>query len=88
MKEILKPNLAKIALALFLLIASSLLWRSLVISRISDTFPMGFPLQFYLAWGPYPPGENCSESNGLFFALDVLIWYIVSAFIISRIQKR
>jgi len=49
MKNFLKPSLLKIALTFVLFIIASLLWRSYVISTISDTFPLGFLLQFFLA---------------------------------------
>ena len=84
MKAILKPTFLKILLAVGLLLDSSLLWRTYIISRISDTFPWGFPLQFYMAWGPCPPGEICSETNAFFFMLDALFWYMVSGFLVSR----
>jgi hypothetical protein len=66
---------------------SSILWRSYIISTISDTFPWGFPLQFYLAWGPCPPGEACSESNFFFLILDLLFWYLVSGLALFRITR-
>ena len=87
MKAIFKPTFLKILLTLVLLVLSSYLWRMFVISRISDTFPWGFPLQFYLAWGPCPPGEICSETNVFFLILDVLLWYIASAFLVSGIAN-
>ena len=80
MKAIVQPSLLKIILALVLLVISSLIWRMYIISTISDTFPWGFPLQFYLAWGPCPPGEVCSETNFFFLILDLLFWYLVSGF--------
>ena len=88
MKTILKPTLAKIALTMLLFNIASWLWRMYVVSRISDTFPRGFPFQYYLAWGPCPPGEICFEYNTLYFFLDVVIWYLVSAFLLSVIPKR
>ena len=87
MKAIFKPTFLKILLTLVLLVVSSYLWRMYVIARISDTFPWGFPLQFYLAWGPCPPGKICSETNFFFFILDVLFWYIASAFLVSGIAN-
>lgn len=87
MNTFLKPSLLKIILALALFIAASYLWRVFIISTISDTFPWGFPLQFYLAWGPCPPGEVCSEFNGLYLILDIIVWYLVSAFILSLVKK-
>jgi len=86
MKTFLRPSPLKIILAFALFVTASYLWRMYIISTISDTFPWGFPLQFYLAWGPCPPGEICSEFNGLYLMLDIIIWYVVSAFII-RIFK-
>jgi hypothetical protein len=88
MLRFLKPDIGKIALGLLLFAVSSFLWRTYTISRISDTFPHGFPFQFYMGWGPCPPGESCSESNGLFFILDLVVWYIISALIVDRIRKR
>lgn len=88
MLTFLKPTLGKILLTIGLLYASSVLWRAYVVSRISDTFPLGFPFQFHLAWGPCPPGQNCSEFNGLFLILDVMLWYVVSAFTARRFTKQ
>lgn len=73
-------------LAAILFLTASTLWRAFVISRISDTFPHGFPFRFYTAWGPCPPGQSCSEFNGWFLLLDVLVWYAVSAFLVDRLQ--
>lgn len=87
MKNFLRPSPLKIILAFTLFISTSYLWRIYIISTISDTFPWGFPLQFYLAWGPCPPGEICSEFNGLYLMLDIIIWYVVSAFIIRIFKK-
>jgi hypothetical protein len=87
MKTIFKPTLLKICLAFVLLILFSYLWRLYVISTVSDTFPWGFPLQFYLAWGPCPPGEICSETNVFFFMLDALFWYVASGFLVSGVAK-
>lgn len=88
MSGFIKPTLGKLMLTAGLLFASSALWRMYVISRISDTFPWGFPFQFYLAWGPCPPGQNCSEFNGLYLILDVILWYVVSAFLLDRLRMR
>jgi hypothetical protein len=84
-RTFLRPNAAKIVLALILFMLASYLWRLYTISTISDTFPWGFPLQFYLAWGPCPPGEICNESNILLLVVDIIFWYIVSAFLISKL---
>ena len=83
MRTILKPTLLKIVLALVLFVLSSYLWRMYVISTISDTFPWGFPLQFYIGWGPCPPGEVCSESNLFFLVVDLMFWYLVSGLLLS-----
>ena len=88
MLDFLKPSLWKILLAAVLLYASSALWRAYVMARISDTFPHGFPFQFYLGWGPCPPGQSCSEFNGLFLLLDIVLWYIASALIVDRLRKK
>ena len=87
MLSFLKPSFWKIVLTILLFYASSELWRAYVIRRISDTFPRGFPFQYYLGWGPCPPAETCFEFRWLYLVLDVLIWYAVSAWVVSRIQK-
>ncbi|MEN9524614.1 MAG: hypothetical protein RL536_683 [Candidatus Parcubacteria bacterium] len=83
----LKPTLLKILIAGILLIAFGWAWGFWVQMRISDTFPFGFPLQFFLAWGPCQPGENCSEFNGLYLGLDILFWYVVSAWMVTRLKN-
>ena len=88
MQTFLQPSILKIILTFLLFTVASYLWRMYIISTISDTFPWGFPLQFYLAWGPCPPGEICSEFNWLWLALDIVIWYLVSAFTLSIVMKR
>ena len=87
MFNFLKPTLWKVIATIGLLYASSILWRAYVISRISDTFPMGFPFQFYLGWGPCPPGDICSEFNGIYLLLDVLIWYAAGAWAVDRVRR-
>jgi len=87
MKNILRPNLVKLMLTIILFYVSSALWRIYVISHISDTFPHGFPFQYYLGWGPCPPGEVCSEFNALYLILDWVIWYLISAFMVNGLMK-
>lgn len=87
MRALLKPTLLKIILAFALFLFASYLWRMYIISTISDTFPWGFPLQFYMGWGPCPPGEICDESNFFFLILDLVFWYIVGGFILSKIAR-
>lgn len=87
MKDIVKPTLMKIVLAFVLLFIFSWLWGTVVRLTISDTFPIGFPLQFFLSWGPCPLGTTCSESNGLWLVVDLIFWYLVSAFLLYRFQK-
>jgi len=88
MKTLLKPTLPKILLAFLLFALFNYLWRMYIVSTISDTFPWGFPLQFYLAWGPCPSGEVCNESNFLYFIVDILFWYIVSAFLALTFSRK
>lgn len=87
-KMFLKPTFTKIFFTLVLFVLSSWLWRMYIISRISDTFPHGFPLQFYLGWGPCPPGETCFEFNGLYLFVDLAFWYLVSAFVVHIFQRK
>lgn len=51
------------------------------------SFPVGFPFQFFLSWGPCQPGENCSEFNGLFLVFDIVIWYVVGAWLGSLFRR-
>lgn len=88
MKTLLKPTVLKIILTLILFATFSWLWRMFVMSTISDIFPLGFPLQFFLAWGPCQAGGNCSEFNGLYLTLDIVFWYIVGAVLVMRFQKK
>ena len=88
MFRFLKPNFWKILLAAALFLATSYLWRMYTISRISDTFPWGFPFQYYLAWGPCPPGEVCYEFSSLYLLLDIVVWYAIAAFLLEHLQKR
>lgn len=87
MFQFLKPGLWKIILAILLFLGSSALWSAIVPRFISDTFPTGFPFQFYLAWGPCPGGQVCSEFNGLYLILDLVIWYAVSVLIVHTIHQ-
>lgn len=87
LKKLLKPGLAKIVLTFVLLVIFSYLWRLYITSTISDTFPWGFPFQFYLGWGPCPPGEICSESNIFYLIVDILFWYIVSGIFLLIIGR-
>jgi hypothetical protein len=82
------PSLAKIVLTFILFILSSYLWRMVVVFAISDTFPWGFPLQFYLAWGPCPPGQVCSESHFFYLIIDILFWYMGSALLILSFNRK
>lgn len=88
MKLLLKPSFLKIILAFVLFILPSWLWRIYAVSRISDTFSYGFPLQFYLSWESCPFLGPCFEFNALYLLIDLAFWYIVSAFLVDRFQKR
>ena len=83
-----KHALSTLILTLTLFSVASYLWRTYIISTISDTFPWGFPFQFYTAWGPCPPGEICSESNIFYFILDVIFWYVVSAYLVFKAGEK
>ena len=84
MKRLLKPTIFKIVLTLVLFYISGLLWRLYIISHLSDSFPFGFPVVFWESWGPCQPGQVCSAFWGWALLVDVLIWYIVSAVILTR----
>lgn len=83
MFDVLKPNLWKVVLTLILFFVSSAVWQLYVLSHISDTFPAGFPFEFFITWGPCPPGESCSEFNVFYLIFDLLLWYVVSALILN-----
>jgi hypothetical protein len=85
---LLKPTIPKIVLTIALFAVFSWLWRMYVTSTISDTFPLGFPLQFFFAWGPCQAGQTCSKFHGAYLTLDIVFWYIFSAFFISRLKKK
>ncbi len=82
-----RPTALKLVLALAMLALSSWLWRQFVLSTITDTFPWGFPLSFYLAWGPCPPGETCIEWRPANLVLDAILWYQVSAVVARRVER-
>lgn len=88
MVDYLRNNLRTILIALLLFFGSSLLKLVIVPIFLPDTFPIGFPLRFFLTWGPCPQGLNCSEFNGLNLILDLLIWYAVSSMLESRRRNR
>ena len=69
MSAILKPTLLKILFALSLFLLSSFLWRLYVLSTISDTFPWGFPLQFYLGWDPARRAKSAVRATSSFYCL-------------------
>jgi len=87
MWTILKPTFLNTTLGFALLVITSLLWRSYLIATTFDIFPWGFPLQFYIAWGPCPSGETCSEFNVLWLVIDIAVWYVISVCIISALKR-
>lgn len=82
----LKSLLQNAALALALFATASLLWSLVDLSF--DSSAMGFPFSFYVRWGPCPHGLNCATFYNLYLILDLIIWYIISEFVLSRFQKR
>ncbi|MBI3151916.1 MAG: hypothetical protein HYZ21_07285 [Chloroflexi bacterium] len=87
MKEIVFRLIVSVILAVALFLVTTWLWWWYQVSRISDLFPFGFPLRFYEAWGPCPPGENCSEFNALWLVIDLLFWYLVSTLLVNWFRK-
>ncbi|MBI5952562.1 MAG: hypothetical protein HY865_12970 [Chloroflexi bacterium] len=88
MKDFLNPTVFKITLAFVLFLVFSWLWRMAIPFIISDTFPLGVPLSFFLSWGPCRPGENCSEFNGMYLVLDIGFWYIVGSVLVAWFRKK
>jgi hypothetical protein len=80
--NILKPNFWKIALAIILLGISSALWRTYVVTHNSRRVSLSILLEL----GACPPEQNCSEFSMLFLLLDVIIWYLIRAFIMQWIK--
>ncbi len=87
MKNMLKPTFLKILIAVILFVIFSIAWGMAVPFIISDTFPLGFPFPIILAWGPCPPGENCSDFSTINLIVDAAIWYFIGAWTGSRFQK-
>lgn len=87
MNQFIKNNLQTILLAFALMLVSSLLWQMYLVTRVSDIFPLGFPFQFFLSWGPCPPGRLCIEFNIFYLILDFIIWYAVSAVVFRRAKQ-
>lgn len=85
----LKPSLLKIGIAIVFFLLSGWLWGVYVTSRIADISPIGFPLEYYVSWGPCPlnPIEPCSEFNGWFLLVDVFFWYAFGAWLVNYFKK-
>ena len=88
MLKLITPSVAKISLTLFLVVVSGLLWRVYIVSRIGDSFPLGFPFVFWETWGPCRPGDDCALFKGWALVGDVVVWYIISAMILSRLLSK
>jgi len=88
MKTLFKPSLLKIAVAFVLFIVFSWLWQITFGLVIMDTSYYGVPLHYFVAWGPCQAGQNCSEFNVLYLALDIIFWYVISAILVSWFQKK
>lgn len=83
---LIKPTLWKIILTILLFALVSWLSQFLSSMFIMDTSYTGFPLQFLVSWGPCQIGSDCSEFNGLYLVLDILVWYMVSALFVQGIK--
>ncbi len=88
MLKFLKPSLLKIVIALALFAGLTWLWSFIGNMFIMDTSFCGVPLNFFTAWGPCQAGQACSEFNTLNLVLDVIFWYIVSAFAVDRFGRK
>ncbi|MBI5297321.1 MAG: hypothetical protein HY869_17725 [Chloroflexi bacterium] len=86
MLKFLKPSLLKIVVALVLFLGLTWLW-GLKNMFIMDASFHGVPLTYFTVWGPCQVGQNCSEFNNVNFALDIVFWYLVSAFGVELIQR-
>jgi hypothetical protein len=83
-ETMLRPTIFKTLLTLSLVYLSGALWRVYIISRIGDSFPFGFPFVFWETWGPCRPGDNCASFSWWALIGDIVIWYIISAVILTR----
>jgi hypothetical protein len=88
MKSILKPTVLKLVVAAALFIGLTWLWGFVSNMVIMDASFYGLPLTFFSAWGPCQAGKNCSEFNGLNLFLDIMFWYLISAFAVQMLIKR
>ncbi len=88
MKNFLRSSLIYLILGVVLLFASSFIWQMLVGRLLVDTSFMGYPLHFYTAWGPCPPGQACAEFNFPYLILDLVFWLIVGAILVELYKWR
>ncbi len=86
MLKLFQPSIFKIALTLVLFASLTWLWGVLGNLVIMDASFYGVPLHFYSVWGPCQIGSDCSEFNGWYLVLDVLIWYVASALLVQGIK--
>ncbi len=83
---LIKPTLWKIIFTILLFVSASWISQFLSSMFIMDVTYTGFPLHFRASWGPCQIGSGCSEFNGLYLVLDILIWYVISAFFVQGIK--
>lgn len=88
LKAILKPSVAKLVLALGLLVLSSgcrYYWQATV---ITDIWSVGFPFVFQETWGPCPEDAICRSFSWFFLFLDAALWYAAVGVLLALVQRK
>jgi hypothetical protein len=80
-KELFKPSILKIIIAVSLLFIFSYMQGSFFMG--GDYFPFGSPFFFYYKSSIFGPAEY----NIFFLIPDIIIWYIISSLIVIGITK-
>jgi hypothetical protein len=88
MKSFFKLSLLKVVATFVLFIVFSWLWQITFGIVIMDESYYGVPLHFFVAWGPCQAGQNCSEFNALYLAVDIIFWYVVGAILVLWFEKK
>lgn len=82
----LKPSLARLILTTALFLVTGYFWK---FSGIMDIYPFGLP--FFATVATYncgPSIDPCTEVRWGGLVADLVIWYLVSAFVVERFNKK
>ena len=81
----LKPDAARLVLAVGALAVSAFARYAFQAARIADLWSWGFPFAFYETWGPCPPGVTCRAFALAPLLADLLFWYVLSVMLVAAI---